>query len=153
MHELMFRDGGRVAPYVDCFGLVHIVYARELGITLPVWPELTLDDITSSGQSLRDGCFTTGFEAVQTGFERAFDVAVIRRPLPVHNRLMRGWWHVGVVSEPGFILHMDMAQGVVNVPFRDTAQSRASSTLTARDVMIYRHESRTEALRLQEACA
>ncbi len=150
---LLFRDGGRERPYVDCFGFVRLAYHEQLGIILPPWPELTLAELQAGDHSLLDGRFTQGFHAVQTGFEQGFDVAVIRRPMTVNNRAVRGWWHVGLIAEPGIIVHMDMAQGLVAVPFRDTPKARASATLTARDVMLFRHDTLTGASVLQEACA
>lgn len=142
---LKFRDGGRERPYVDCFGFVRLAYHEQLGLTLPAWPDLTLEDLTAHDRSLLEHGFTTGFHPVQTGFEQAFDVAVIRRPMQVNNRAKLGWWHVGLVSEPGFIVHMDQAMGLVNMPFRDTSLARSSATLKPRDVMLFRHESLSSA--------
>ncbi len=138
-----YADGGRDLPGVDCYGLARAIYETELGITLPAWPKLRLDDIAEQAGSLLDSSFTGAFKAVQTGLEEAFDMAVIRRPLPVNNRLVKGWWHLGVVTRPAHILHMNENQGAIETCFRDTAQALASATLREGDVRLFRHPLRS----------
>ncbi len=140
MRECRFVDGGRAANLVDCFGLLCQVYADQLGITLTPWPALTLETAVASHADLTCPPFTTAFFPVQNGFEQAFDAVVIRRPYPVEGRLRRGWWHVGVVTRPGHLLHMDAAMGVVEQPFRDTAEARGLVTLRPDNLRLFRHQ-------------
>jgi hypothetical protein len=137
--RLRFLDGGRSDDLVDCYGMCRLIYQEQLAITLALWPQLSLDAVTASGQSLVDAPFTTPFTAIEQGLEQGFDMAVIRRPLPVNGVMKRGWWHLGVVTRPGFILHIDYHAGVVEEPFRATLLSACSATLRARDVRLFRH--------------
>lgn len=139
MRTCRFSDGGRDGALLDCFGLLRLVYQQELGITLSTWPSVTLDDLVSRAEDLTATPYTSGFTPVETGLERAFDAAVIRRPIPVAGRLRRGWWHVGVVTRPGHLLHIDYHQGPVEVAFRDTAERLASPILQTRHVRLFRH--------------
>lgn len=135
-----FEDGGRCFPRVDCYGLVTQAYSMELGITLEEWPMLTLDAVTAAGGNLLEAVFTTGFVPVEMGSELPFDVAVISKVLPVDGRLQRGWWHVGLVTRPSHLLHMDLFTGVVELPFRDTPTSRAHVTCREKHVKLFRHK-------------
>jgi hypothetical protein len=150
---LRYVDGGRDNGLLDCFGFVRHVYQQQLGITLPAWPQLTLDQMAASDGSLLEARFNTGFEAVQMGFEQAFDVTVIRRPLAVSGKLQRGWWHLGVITRPAHVAHMDAGLGVVEVCFRDTAEELASATLGVKDVRLFRHHSLLTPAAQMEACA
>jgi hypothetical protein len=146
MLDLRFRDGARGADgYVDCYGFPRLVLAEQCGVKLPAWPQLRLTDVAEAATDLRDSPFTAAFVPVQQGFERAFDMAVMRLPLPVKGRLVRGWWHVGVVSRPCFITHMDSAKGIVEQCFRDCAGALASPLLRAENLRLFRHVDLTEA--------
>lgn len=151
--NLRFLDGGRAGNLVDCHGLAMLIYRDHLSIDLPEWPEVTLDVLTRADTDLLSNRFSNGFKAVATGFEQAFDMAVIRRALPVDGKLKRGWWHLGVVTREGHLVHIDYHAGVVEVPFRDTTASRGSSTLRVNDVRLFRHESLIDAAEIQAMAA
>jgi hypothetical protein len=137
--SLRFVDGGRDGNLVDCYGMARQIYVSELGIELPAWPLLTLDQAQLEAMSFAEAPFTTDFMAIQMGLEASFDMAVIRRPMPVGNKLLRGWWHVGVITKSGHVLHIDQSQGVVEVAFRDTALALQSGHVRVTDVRIFRH--------------
>ncbi len=139
VERVRFCDGGRTWPVVDCWGLALQVFKREANIILQEWPELNLKTVLAKGSSFLEDHFTHDFRPVETGLEQPFDVAVIRRPIPVQGRLKAGWWHIGVVTRPGFILHNQEHCGCVEEAFRDSALSRESPTLRARHVKLYRH--------------
>ena len=138
--EVRFADGGRHGDLLDCYGLARRIYAELVGITLAEWPLITSEVLTESNGSLLEARFQTGFKPVQMGLEEVFDIAVIRRALQVDGKARRGWWHVGVVTRPGHLIHVDYHQGVVEVAFRDTAAARGSATMRERDVRLFRHE-------------
>jgi hypothetical protein len=139
--RMRFLDGGRVGDLVDCYGMVAQIYKAELDLKVPDHPHWTLGAATTADISFLNSEFTSGFRPVERGFEQPFDVAVIRRPLPVNGKLKRGWWHVGLISRAGFILHIDYHQGVVEVPFRDTGLALQSPMLRTEDVRLFRHGS------------
>lgn len=149
-----FEDGGRCFPRVDCYGLITTAYNIELAITLEEWPRLTLDAITAAGGDLLEARFTTDFIPVEMGFELPFDVAVIEKVLPIDGKLKRGPWHVGLVTRPSHLLHIDMYTGVVELPFRDTPTSKAHVTCREKHVKLFRHRQMVElAARLQPLVA
>jgi hypothetical protein len=139
VERVRFYDGGRAWPYLDCWGLAHAIFERELQITLDEWPAHDLKSVLAAGEGFLDSQFTSDFNAIETGLEQAFDVAVIRRPIAVQGRLKAGWWHIGVVTRPCFILHNQENRGTVEEAFRDSALALESPTLRARHVKLYRH--------------
>ncbi len=142
LREYSFLDGGRHGRQVDCYGLVMEIFAREIEVALPEWPDLTLDRVTGSGGDLLEDRFTADFSPIRMGLEQAFDVAVIEKALPVDGKLKRGPWHVGIVTRPGHLLHIDLYTGVVELPFRDSATARAHVTCREKHVRLFRHHSR-----------
>ncbi|MFA6022122.1 MAG: hypothetical protein WC722_17825 [Rhodospirillales bacterium] len=149
-----FEDGGRVPPRVDCYGLIMAAYDIELAIKPTEWPMLTLDAITAAGGDLLEARFTTDFVPVEMGFELPFDVAVIEKVLPVDGKLKRGPWHVGLVTGPSHLLHIDMYTGVVELAFRDTPTSKAHVTCREKHVKLFRHRQMVEqAARMQAGVA
>ena len=88
------RDGG-----LDCWGLVRHVYARELGLTLPSFHTDYADPTVAGQIDPLVVAEAARWRAVSPGEERALDVVVLRR----------GRWraHVGVVTSPGWMLHVE----------------------------------------------
>jgi hypothetical protein len=121
--------------------MARLIYREQLGIDLDRATDLTLDTMTQDEQGFLKPCYNSPFKPILPGFEQVFDMAVIRKPLPVNGRVERGWWHLGVVSRSGHLVHIDFHQGVVEVPFRDTPEARRSATLREKDVRLFRHGS------------
>lgn len=151
--SVRFLDGGRHGDLLDCYGLCTRIYRDQLGLTLNPWPEMSLAQVTHDEEGLFRDDFKHPFRPVEQGFEQAFDLAVIRRALPVNGVARRGWWHLGVVSREGHLVHIDYHQGVLEVAFRDSAQARESGALRATDVRLFRHVSLAAPAIGQEACA
>lgn len=137
--EVVFTDGGRIWPRVDCYGFVRLALAAERGVIMREWPGLKLDDLKVSGRDFLEDGFTAGFSPVETGFEQAFDGALIRRLMAVDGAMKRGWWHCGIVTRPGFIVHLEPGQGIVETCFRDCPESLGDPSMRAKDVRLYRH--------------
>lgn len=137
--RMLYLAEGREGDLVDCYGAVRQIYKQELHIILDAWPMWTLSEAHIQGKDFLDDNFTNGFQSIEKGFEQPFDMAVIRRPMPVKGKMKRGWWHLGLVTRLGHVLHMDYGQGLVEIPFRDTALARMSATLRTDDVRLFRH--------------
>jgi hypothetical protein len=135
------RGDGPQAQSVDCYGLVRAAYQIELGISLALLGEVDMDHLTGLKMPMDDDRFTSDFAPVQTGFEQAFDVAVIRRPVQAKGRWITGWYHCGVVTRPAHILHIEAMKGAREECFRDTVNASASSTLRVDAVRLYRHKN------------
>ncbi|MFE3838893.1 C40 family peptidase [Pseudogemmobacter sonorensis] len=92
-----YADLGRTRDGCDCYGLVRLVYAGELGITLP--PYLGYGSVEEHAEiaALIEGARLSPFwQAVDA--PAPFDIAVFRR-----GRLST---HLGIVIRPGLMLHM-----------------------------------------------
>ncbi|MBN7785130.1 C40 family peptidase [Ponticoccus gilvus] len=91
-------EGGRSRSGCDCLGLARVIYAEMLGIALPdyqggVCPEEHAEiDARIVGEAV-----SPYWRQIARGHERAFDLVVFRR----------GAWlrHIGVVVEPGLMIH------------------------------------------------
>lgn len=102
MH-LPFVERGRDGAGVDCWGLVRMVYAQELGIALPDYLDCydTTQDSARISEAIsqhREGAWFT------PASPQAFDVIILR---------MRGVaMHVGIVTQRGEMLHCSQGVGV-----------------------------------------
>jgi cell wall-associated NlpC family hydrolase len=93
---LPWLDRGRTPAGVDCWGLVRLVYAGELGIDLPN----RADDYSNAGD--RHAILPLVEEArpdwtrISGGAGARFDLVLIRQAP----------WHVGVIVGRGLMLHI-----------------------------------------------
>ena len=98
-----FVAHGRDASGLDCWGLVRLAFGRAKGISLPGYDEryLSLEEREQIAAALSmEGGKGAPWAPVEAGEERAFDVALFRRAgLPSH---------LGLVVEPGRMLHVDL---------------------------------------------
>lgn len=91
-----FVEHGRDRGGCDCWGLVRLVYAERLGVELPAYSGDYKD--TRDGESISGLCRSERRRWQTVGIERPMDVICLRvRGLP---------WHVGLVAEPGRMLHV-----------------------------------------------
>ena len=92
---LSFAAKGRDRAGVDCWGLVRLVYAEQLGITLP-----SFDAGYDSPQDARiEEMIARGREGwAKTQTPQPGDVVVLR--------ILGGLNHVGVIAAPGTFLHV-----------------------------------------------
>ena len=95
---LPWADFGRTREGCDCYGLVHVVYREELGITLPDYLGYGSPDEVGEIAALIEGAQASPLWLPREGPALAFDVAVFRQ-----GRLAT---HVGIVVRHGLMLHM-----------------------------------------------
>ena len=89
---------GRARAGCDCWGLACVIYAEELGISLPDY--LGYASVEEHGEiaALIGGAATSPLWVPVTGEALAFDIAVFRR-----GRLST---HLGIVIRHGIMIHM-----------------------------------------------
>lgn len=121
-----FLDKGRSRTGSDCWGLVGLIYKELLGIELP---SLLFYQDTKDGKAIKhiieEEC--SRWEEIALGEEKEYDVAVFR---------MRGFpSHVGVVYEPGKMIHCERGIGTHLTDYKDGRQWHR------RLVGFYRHVS------------
>jgi cell wall-associated NlpC family hydrolase len=118
-----FRDQGREFTGWDCWGLILLAFRQCFGLELP--DLATVSALNSSQVGRLFTAHSRQWQEVVPGRERPGDVALLRR----------GRWpcHVGLVVQPGLMLHVDPENGTCIEFFRQGA-------LAPRLVGIYRHE-------------
>jgi cell wall-associated NlpC family hydrolase len=94
---LRFAENGRTVEGCDCWGLVCLVYSMELGVVLPDFAGMYAgtSDIAAIG-ALHD-LERPRWDLVDFLAAAPFDLVSLR----VKGRP----WHVGIVTEPGRMLH------------------------------------------------
>lgn len=91
-----YKARGRTRDGLDCWGLLRLVYADRLGITLPAYT-----DAPDAAERAETGALITR--------EAASWWTRVQDPVPMDAVLFRvaGWpTHVGVVVAPGRMLHV-----------------------------------------------
>lgn len=131
---LPFRDGGREKPYLDCWGLVRVVYLDRLGIELPDFPGL---DHAGSSTILQcvDKSINGGpwFKVDRAG---PFDVALMLGHYTVDGITRAAPIHVGVCIDHKWLLHTEKSSNAVCV-------AMDSFTISRRILGYYRHAACT----------
>lgn len=95
---------------VTCWGLVRRVYADRLGVDLPEYGEISARDLVRIARAMAKGK-DDGWLAVDA--PRPFDVCMMRGSSGGSAVV-----HVGIVTDPGRILHVEAASAAVVVPVR-----------------------------------
>lgn len=93
---------------VTCWSLVVRVYAERLGVTLPAYGEISAHDLACVARAMEaakdEGCIAPVRPA-------DFDV-VLMRGTDTGRRVV----HVGVLTDPDHVLHVEAASAAVRVP-------------------------------------
>lgn len=115
---LRFADRGRSVQGVDCWGLVVLIYASHVGVSLPDRPEVSSLDSQAVNTAARHGLAHGPWEEVQPGTEQGFDLAIVWRPYrDAMGGVRVGPIHCGIVTRRGFLIHADEDAGVTAVPY------------------------------------
>lgn len=104
-----FEDGGRGPNSLDCWGLLRMIYSRELGVDLPSYGEVSAHDLVRIARTIsRD--VSDGWVAVDV--PREFD-GVIMRSGAGRSAIV----HVGVMVDRCRLIHVEKssATAVVSV--------------------------------------
>jgi lipoprotein Spr len=107
---LPFLDRGRDGNGCDCWGLVRLIYRDLLSIELPSGLEsyAGAGDRAAIAQAINAGL--GDWRPVPPGEEAALDVALLSRA--------GARCHVGVVTQPGWVLHTRQGGESVQEPLR-----------------------------------
>ncbi len=113
-----FVDGGRDKDGLDCWGLIRLVYAEQLGIDLPGYGEVSASELTRIARSMY-------------GAQERWDV--VAPPMPFDLVAMRFYgrsWvgHVGLMVDDRHMIHTEKATAVVCIPLNHfTVRDRIDS--------------------------
>lgn len=115
---IQFVNGGRDGAGLDCWGLIRLVYAEQLGIDLPHYGEVSARDLIRIARSM------------DADRER-WEVASAPRPfdLVAMRFYGRGWvGHVGLIVDDRHMIHTEKATAVVCIPLTHfTVRDRIAS--------------------------
>lgn len=120
---------GRSRAGVDCYGILWLVYRDVLGIEVASYANETLDakERAEVADLIAGGRVISPWRQVEIGTEREFDMVVFRRG-GIES-------HIGVVVEPGRMLHVVDENG-------SYVETYASGRWNARLISAHRHELR-----------
>ena len=137
-----FVDGGFDAEGLDCRGLVRLVWREVVGRDdFPAYGLIAAHDLAAAATAIDSEVASGTWREVEEGEEVAFDVAVISRIGRAGGRLLWGSFHIGIVTDPGHILHCDEATGTVRLGFRDGPASSRHPSWGRSPISCYRHRS------------
>lgn len=94
---------------VTCWSLVARVYADRLGIILPGYGEISAFDLARVARKMQEEATDEVWPVAVT--PDAHDVVLMRAP-GTGRRVV----HVGVLTDPGHVLHVEAASAAVRVP-------------------------------------
>lgn len=112
--RIPFRDKGRTRAGCDCWGLVRLVYAEQLGRDLPEFEGVLPDDADAVPAAIASQ--KSIWHEVSFDERREFDVVVMKARLVVDGKALSPEMHVGVVTPDLKILHTQLPFGVACVP-------------------------------------
>lgn len=102
--KIPFVEHGRVEEGCDCWGLIKVIYEKELGIRLPSLLEykdtkdrISISSLVSSEEKLIQ------WKQIPSGEEKEFDVVVFR--------ILNVPTHVGLVYKKGSMIHCEKGKG------------------------------------------
>lgn len=110
--RLTYEPNARGPDAVDCWGLVRVVYQRELGLTLPAWDTIDSSDPAQCASTVVKEA--VGWLEVSLEEARTFDVILLSengRPI-----------HCGVIISPPQFLHCARGFGTVVASYADRKQ-------------------------------
>lgn len=121
---LPWRERGRDRSGVDCWGLVRLVLAERRGIVLPSFADNYAEHDGPAIAALIDSNRCLGIP-VPAGDEQTFDLVHCRMPCSMGGKIHVLPWHVGLVVEPGAMLHITSGLGSAAIErYRDNSRLR-----------------------------
>lgn len=123
-----YLDGGLDGHGCSCWGLVRMVLREQAGIDLPPHGTIEARDLDAIARQVGAERISGDWTEVPAGDERRLDVVLMS------NGINRAPTHVGVVIEPGRMLHVEAKTAAVIVPL-------SRPMIAPRVIAIYRHAS------------
>lgn len=116
--DIPFVDRGASFKGCDCFGAVQLIYREECGINLPTYPGVaSAMDVAAFRTIVREAAGPQ-WDDVEPGREQDFDVVLLSGIIEVEGRKASRPTHVGLVVQPGRLIHIEQGTGVSVVDYR-----------------------------------
>jgi hypothetical protein len=141
--RIPFKDGGRDHRGADCWGLIWLIYKEVLGIELCSYGWIGASELRAVLKRIDTDRDIPPWKQVENGTEAPYDVIVMSGGMQSERGLVTRPVHVGMVFQPGVLLHTEANSGPTIQAYKDTPQfGRASLLMKNRVLSIHRHESR-----------
>lgn len=137
--RLRFAMGGRDRPTVDCWGLYRLIVGEQTGKWLAEF-EGVESRLAIARTLAREGS-SSSWTAVPAGEERELDLVLMRGLIGKGKETATAPMHVGCVTKPGWVLHIEESVGVLHQAFRSTSTALAHPNVGPRVLGIYRPEA------------
>ena len=108
--KIPFVEHGRVEEGCDCWGLIRLIYERELGLDLPSLLDYKDTNDRFSISNLVEVEKKIQWVEVPDGEEKEFDVVIFR--------ILKVPTHVGLVYKKGGMIHSGKGKGTYLTDFR-----------------------------------
>lgn len=134
-----FVDSGRTIDGCDCWGLVRLVLLEEAGIAVESYGECSTKDLHKIAKLFDKDSKMEPWRTIDIGSERKFDL-VLMKGLSSHDRPRAVDLHVGIVTQPGWLLHIEDTTDSVHMCFRaGVVGGRPHPAIARRVAGVYRH--------------
>lgn len=97
-----YLDKGRGIVGLDCWGLLHLVYREVRGIELPSYSDRYVTGADREAMARLISGELDDWREIEAGREQAFDGVLMRE-----GKFPR---HIGVVTQPGMLLHVERGE-------------------------------------------
>lgn len=136
--SIPFLSGGRDERGVDCWGLIYLIYLKELGVQLPTYGAISATELLAIQRQVETDKNNESWVLIGDREEQPFDIVVMTGTLrPQEGGSLRSALvHMGLVTKPRYVLHTEEGAGGQHVPFKG---SGASAAIKARVREIYRY--------------
>lgn len=132
--RIPFITDGRDMRGCDCWGLVRLILKEQAGVEIPAYAGTSTDDHARVNRSMASDSAQPPWQCVvDPGQERKFDVVLMSRTIRTDRGVSNVPMHVGLVTEPGWMIHTEK--------HANTAHVRLDGLAVKRKVLsIHRHE-------------
>jgi cell wall-associated NlpC family hydrolase len=114
-----FAERGGDFSGCNCYGLIRLIFARELGITLPAHSVIAATDALRVARAVRSAARSPVWQPVELPQAKDFDVVLLASLNRARGRLHRYRGHVGVMAGPRHLLHVEQGIESECVPLTD----------------------------------
>jgi cell wall-associated NlpC family hydrolase len=113
-----FRDRGSSREGCDCWGLILCILAEQRGIHLSDYPEIPEGANLAKIRAIITAARGPQWSEIPAGEEQPFDVVLMRAIVSVGERRHSRPIHIGLVTSPGSLIHIEEKAGVSITNYR-----------------------------------
>jgi cell wall-associated NlpC family hydrolase len=117
--SIPFVDRGMGWDGCDCWSLCALIFKTRLGIELPLYPEVESVTDPAMLRTFMREAKADCWEEISAGQEQPYDVVMMRGFVDVEGRKAARPVHVGIVVQPGRLIHIEKGVGVSVADYRN----------------------------------